>query len=361
MRVLAVTNMYPSPQSPTAGGFIQTQVEELRRLGQPVDVLYVDRLREGRRAYFTLAPRLKKAIADHGSSLVHVMYGGLMADRVTRHVTARPVVVTYHGDDLQGTRGSGAAQRIMSDFGVWASKRAARRASGVVVVASRLERFLPREVDPAWVRVIPCGIDLERFRPMDRPASRAHLGWQPDRFHILFVTNNDAPVKRPALAHAAVEELNRAGVDSQLQVLRGVPAAEVPLWLNAADVLLLTSFSEGSPTIVKEALACDRPVVSVDVGDVASQIEGLAGAHIAEANPQALAAALRVVAQGPRVVAGRDRIREQSSENTARRLKEFYDQVLMRWRCGYRPARVEGAHPTPEVPAASSESALCAE
>lgn len=327
MRILFVTNMYPSAALPASGIFVEQQIEGLRRAGVSTDVLFLDRLNEGRRAYAGLQRKLSRALEANPADLVHVMYGGVMAERATRAGGDLPVVVTFHGSDLQGSLGSGPVDRLSAAYGVWCSRQAALRASGVVVVAPHLALRLPN-VPADRVRVIPCGIDLERFRPQDSAACRRALGWSPAGFHVLFATNNGDPVKRPGLAREAVERLASAGVPAELHVLRSVPNEDVSTWLNAADVLLLTSYQEGSPTIVKEAMACERPIVSVPVGDVAAQLEGIAGCHLAPADPEALAEALGRVLAGPRRADSRGRAAAQSLEATARRLVDFYEWVL---------------------------------
>src|SRR4030095_4168306 len=90
------------------------------------------------------------------------------------------------------------------------------------------------------IRVIPCGIDLERFKPMDSHACRQRLGWSPGSFNVLFASSNDDPVKRAVLAEAAVVQMRQSDRPSELHYLSGVSNAEVPVWLNASDVLLLT-------------------------------------------------------------------------------------------------------------------------
>ena len=177
------------------------------------------------------------------------------------------------------------------------------------------------------VRIIPCGIDLERFTPLDRQACLNRLGWAADRFHVLFPSNAGNPVKRPALAGAAVAAANRLGIPAEIHYLRGVSNAEVPLWINASDVLLLTSLHEGSPTIVKEALACHLPVVSVNVGDVEEQIRGVEGCHLASADPDALAARLLAVHARARRLSPAAKIQELSLERIALRVKRFYDEL----------------------------------
>jgi glycosyltransferase involved in cell wall biosynthesis len=163
---------------------------------------------------------------------------------------------------------------------------------------------------------------------MNQETCRRQLGWNSGNFHVLFPANTGDPVKRPWLAQAAVQALQEHGVNAELHLLSGVPYAEVPLWINASDVLILTSLHEGSPTVVKEALACNVPVVSVKVGDVAERIAGLEGCHLAAAEPGELARKLLVVAnQKTRINAG-PALSALSIRKVAERLKAFYSEVL---------------------------------
>ena len=247
MRILAVTNMYPTPHTPASGTFVKQQIKGLRQIGLDVDVLFVDRFQRGMSVYLGLGREVRAMIADCKPDLVHVMYGGVMAYQVTRAVKDRPTFVTFHGSDLLGEHLSGMVRRLIAGYGVWASWRAAHASSGIVVVSEALRDALPLDLERSKVTVIPCGIDLERFRLMDRNTCRDQLRWNGDHFHILFPTNSGDPVKRPLLARAAVEAVNRLGIIAEMHELRNVPNDEVPIWLNAADALLLTSLHEGSP------------------------------------------------------------------------------------------------------------------
>jgi glycosyltransferase involved in cell wall biosynthesis len=343
MRVLAVTNMYPTPRFPSNGIFVEQQIQGLRELGLQVEVLYVNRHDLGMGAYLGLTRQVRAAVRTVKPDLVHVMYGGVMADLATRAVRDWPTVVTFHGADLQGDNLSGWKRWVVGRYGVWASRRAASRASRVVVVAKDLIARLGNRIPPGRIRVIPCGIDLRRFRPLGREACVSQLGWRPDRFHVLFGDANGDPVKRPDLARAAVEAANRLGLDAELHILRAVPNERVPVWLNASDVLLLTSKEEGSPTIVKEALACDRPVVSVNVGDVAERIRDIEGCHLAREDPDDLADKVRRVHASRQPVKGRERMEGFSLERTASHLLACYREAV---RDG--PPQVPGG-PDPET------------
>lgn len=329
MRVLAVTNFYPTPRHPTSGTFVEQQVLGLRCSGLDVDVMLIDRCERGMRSYFTIGAELRRRIEQFQPDVVHAMYGGVMAERVTRIVEDRPTVVSFCGSDLLGEILSGPIRRIASECGIFASLVAARRADGVIVKSRNLEEALPATVIRSKVRIIPNGIDLKRFKPIDQADCRNKLGWDPDRFHVLFPANvGGDPRKRLYLAQAAVEKANRSGLNAELHQLRGVSHEEVPIWLNASGAVLLTSLHEGSPNIIKEALACNVPVVSVDVGDVHERIDGIEGCHIALPDSDDLAIKLTLVATRNGRVASRAKMQALSLEQTALHLGSFYREVV---------------------------------
>lgn len=328
VRVLGVTNMYPAPDSPHAGRFIQQQIEGLRRIGVEVEVLFVDRFRKGMWVYASLPALVSESVAKFQPDLVHVMYGGIMARLVAQVVTDRPVVVSFHGSDLLGQPFERLSRRIFAACGVLASKQAARRCSGVVLVAEHLRASLPRNSRVSTARVIPCGIDPEIFHPLERDRCCRELGWKKDTFHIVFQNTGD-PVKRPQLAYAALERLrNGLGINAEIHELRGVKYEQVPVWLSAGNALLVTSFHEGSPTIVKEALACGLPVVSVPVGDVPHRIDGIDGCYLAEPAPSDLGEKLQKVYMNPHRIKAEEAIRALSTEHCARELARFYRELL---------------------------------
>lgn len=328
MRILAVTNAYPTSQHPANGAFNVQQIVGLRRLGLEVEMMLVDRREKGMGLYFTMGAGLRTSVQHFQPDVIHVMYGGVLAQRVTSIVKDRPIVVSFCGSDLLGETTSGVLRHIIAKCGVMASHIAARRAIGIIVKSRNLEQALPVDVNRFKVRIIPNGIDLERFKPLDPVDCRKKLGWSFNKFHVLFPTNSGDSVKRPHLARAAIEAANRSGLNAEMHQLQGVSHAEVPIWLNASDVVILTSAHEGSPNVVKEALACNVPVVSVDVGDVRERIDGISGCHIALPDPDDLGAKLGLVRARGGKIAGRESVRNLSSEETALKLMHFYHERL---------------------------------
>lgn len=330
VRALVVTNMYPTPTAPYAGTFVAEQVESVRARGVEVDVLHLPRHELGRYVYRGLGRKVKDAVASFDPDLVHVAYGGVMAETVTRSIRDRPVLVTFHGTDLLAGRASGFLHALALRLGVVASHRAARRAAGVIVVSRTLLDALPRSLDRSRVWVVPNGVDLSRFRPLDWAECQRTLGWHPARTHVLFPASPSRPVKRFELAEAAVAAANRDGADIELHALERVAHDDVPMWLNAASAILLTSAHEASPVIVKEALACNVPVVSVDVGDVCERVADVEGCFIADATPEDLAAKLlRALARGE-PIAGRERVAELSLERVATQVHRIYASLANR-------------------------------
>lgn len=328
MRILAVTNMYPKPQAPGLGIFVEQQIKGLRGLGVEVDLVFLDRFHDGMRVYKGVGSKIRSKTEEFKPDLIHIMYGGVMADLVTKSVDSFPTVVTFHGSDLLGENLSGFWRTIISRLGMYASWRAARRANGIIVVSKILQEALPKFIPKSKVSIIPCGIDLERFQVLDRELCCRRLDWDPNCFNILFNGNSDDPVKRPYLARQAVKALQQCGIYTQLYEMRGVPNQQVPIWLNASDVILLTSLHEGSPTIIKEALACNVPVVSVDVGDVRERIDGIAGCHVALPDVQDISEKLALVFKNQTKIDGRSKIEDLSLGRVASQLVSFYEKFL---------------------------------
>jgi glycosyltransferase involved in cell wall biosynthesis len=154
--------------------------------------------------------------------------------------------------------------------------------------------------------VLPNGVDTDLFRPADRAGARVELGWDAGARIVLFAADPDVPRKRYWLAQAAVEDARRYFPDIRLEVARGVAPDDIPVLMNAADCLLLTSSIEGSPNVVKEALMCNLPVIATPSGDVGELLAGVIPAHICEPSPQALSEALVDCLQEPRRSNGRE-------------------------------------------------------
>ena len=311
LSVLVVTAMYPHAEQPGNGAFVMHQVEQLRAFGHHVDIVHVKGYRS-RWNYMLGALAVFRATWRGAYDIVHVHYGLSGLSALVRWRT--PLVVTLHGSDVLQTRLQRLVSRVVS----------AGAAATIVVSPAVGERVAGT--------VIPCGVDLNTFRPMERGRARQALGLAPSRRYVLFPFDPERRLKRWDLARSAVDLLRARGLDAELLTVWRAPNAEMPLYYSAADVMVLCSDSEGSPTSVKEALACNLPVVSTRVGDVDVLLEGVAGAEICEQTPTSLAAALaRAIETAERVTfEGRAAMQRYDQGATVQALLRVYHGVLRR-------------------------------
>lgn len=237
---------------------------------------------------------LRRFCKQHGIELVHQFWGGPAA-AVLALWSPVPYVLSLLGSDLLGDYQADGKPNSRGRWLARGSRLASLLASGVVVMSEQMKNRLAQSVQGKTV-VICEGIRLAAFHPVNRAAARQQLGW-PEGQHVLFFDSN-RPVKNRELAEQTIAQLQQSGSIPLLQAhwIKNVPHAELPLYYNAADVLLLTSRHEGSNNSVKEALACGCPVVSTDTGDARRWLAyDHAGEVVEEANATQLAQAIERV------------------------------------------------------------------
>jgi teichuronic acid biosynthesis glycosyltransferase TuaC len=239
--------------------------------------------------------RLRQAIREFEPSLIHAHYGSMTAFLCAVN-TNLPLVITFRGSDLNPCPSN---NRVRILFAHVLSQIASLRARRVICVSRELRGRL------WWAKertsVVTTGVDRELFKPVDKHQARASLNW-PDQPVILFNAGAEPKIKRLDLALETLRCVKVRRNDVRMEVLQGsVDPQRIPLYLGAADALLVTSDYEGSPTIVKEAISCGLPVVSVDVGDVKERLAGITPSYIVARNPELLAeAVLQILDAGTR-------------------------------------------------------------
>ena len=259
MKVLIVcSRRYYAPYTDFVAPFIYEQMQGLRTYGCEFRVCFVKG--GGAKSYLRAWREMRKAIKEYQPDLIHAHYGlcGVVAN-MQRKV---PVICTYHGSDINETN--------------------IRRLSMIAVRLSCYNIFVSQKLydiagNPTKSIVIPCAVDVEHFRPMDKLECRKALGMEQDKTYILFSKEFADEVKNYPLAKNAVDRL---GKNVELLEFYGYTREQVPMLYNAVDCGLLTSFTEGSPQFVKEAIACGCPIVSTDVGDVKEVIDGVKNVFI---------------------------------------------------------------------------------
>ncbi|AJF25980.1 glycosyl transferase [Haloarcula sp. CBA1115] len=294
--------------------FFHKQVEALERHGINCTVLEVpggDEATRSPMAYLRFYTESLSA-APWQYDLVHANYG-LTAPMALAQPT-RPVVLSLWGSDIFGQY-----DRL--------SRQCATLADEVVVMSSAMADALGEAC-----HVIPHAVDFEQFEPVPTETAKETLGWDDSRYHVLFPYDPDRAEKDHPRAVRVIDAVNeRLDTPVSLEVVHGVTHDRVPTYMNAADALILTSTHEGSPNAVKEALACNTPVVSVDVGDVASLIDGAARSAVC-ADDEELTTALTATLQSSEAVHGRVAVEPLRLNRMAERLTAVYRSAIDR-RC----------------------------
>ena len=322
LKVLMVTTNWPAPGGPRTSHFIKRQADFLQAAGVDVEVFHFQAQKNVVR-YVKAWLAVRRKLRSNRYDLIHAQFGqsGLMA-----LPKRTPYVVTLRGSDILGTVSdrSGkytAAGRINQRI----SQTVAARADAVILVSDHMRANLPGVKS---CNIIPSGIDFDLFRLMPRDEARRRLGLPPDERLVLFVGNPQQARKRYPLAKAAIDVLNQR-LPVKLVVGWGVPHTDIPVYMAACDALVFTSMQEGSPNVVKEALACNLPVVSVAVGDVEQRIGGVEGCELCrDESPEAIAAALeRVLVRGKRVQ-GRKSVEHLSETSITQQVIAVYRSAL---------------------------------
>lgn len=310
MRALIVTNMYPTPDRPALGSFVRDQVRALRRTGEAELEVFAF-APGGAGAYLRAGAQLRRRYRHERFDIVHAHFG--LSQWPALAAPARTRAVTLHGTDLFHPR-----SRPITLAGL-------RSVDLVAAVSEPLAREIPRwATGGGRVSVLPVGVDLHRFGPIPRDEARAALGLDPRGPYLLFGADPRRPEKGHQLALAV------AG-DVPLLTLGAVEPAQVPLWINAANAVLIPSAREGFGLAVLEALACDVPALATPVGIAPEALAGVAGTLCApfEAGRWSAALAPHLRAADPRV-AGRERAQAYSTDRMALRVLAAWRELLAR-------------------------------
>lgn len=287
--------------------FILEQVYALNKKGVETDYFTIKQ--KGLAGYLRSRKSLLEKIQEYKPNLIHAHFGlsGLLAN-LQRKV---PVITTYHGSDINVNQ--------VFRFSKWSIRLSA---FNIFVSKKNFEKAKPKSNSAT----IPCGIDADLFAPIDRSKARQELGFSENEKLVLFAGAFDNKVKNGILAQSAVSQMN----DVRLIELRGFKRDDVAKLMNAVDACLMTSHTEGSPQFIKEAMACNCPIVSVDVGDVKDVISGVENCYLAEYDADDIAEKLKLVLDKNQRTNGREKLLKMGldGESVAKRIIEIYEKVL---------------------------------
>jgi glycosyltransferase involved in cell wall biosynthesis len=309
VRVLVVTNFEPDDSRPQLGRWVRDQIDEVRRRGVEVDLFSFP---PGRGEYIPATRRLRALLRRERFDLVHAHYG--LAGWCAKLAGAAPLLVTFHGTDVR--------HAIVGPL----SRRLAWRVDLVAAVSRAL--FAPEDGRPGLPAVpgsavLPCGPDLDRFEPIPRARARRELGLEPDGRYLFFPAGPARPEKRH-------DRAARLAQRCEADLLSGgsIEPEQMPLLINAANAVLVTSDYEGFGMAAVEALACDVPVLSTPVGIAPYALGGIDGCLCApfEIDDWAALASRHLQAPDPRVE-GAARAASLSAARMAERVIEAYRDV----------------------------------
>ena len=285
--------------------FIQEQGNALKEAGIAVDYFGIEG--KGWKGYLKSRKFLLNKIKDFQPNLIHAHCGmsGFLANLQCRI----PVITTYHGSDINifTLKLFSIFPLLFSKFNIFVS-----------VNLSKKVKYITKKH-----AIIPCGIDFKMFYPMDKQLARKELVWSDNKKYVLFSSTFSRFEKNAKLAIDAIQKLD----NYELIELDGYNRDEVRLMMNACDVGLLTSLREGSPMFIKELMACKRPIISTNVGDVIEQIDGIDGCVIIDYNPDSIVNALKQLEKFEQVDFPKEKYLLIDNKNIASQLIGIYKNI----------------------------------
>ena len=310
-RILIVTNMYPHTNRPNYGTFVKEQIKAIKDLKPSYDIeIFFIKGYINPFIYLKAIFQVRKLVQKKEFDIIHAHYG--LSGFVCCFQRKVPVICTFHGDDVQYIQWQGVISRITSLL-----------IKHSIAVSPNIKKKLPSKN----VSVIPCGVFFDLFKPFDKKKAKSKLGLDLQKSYILFPGNPKVIRKNYALFRKVINLLKVHFNDIEELILWGFNRKEVMYALNSAEVVLFTSFSEGSVTVLKEALACNIPVVSVDVGDSKEVLHKLPGCYITTYDANELFEKISKVLREKKQVNFRNKIQRFSNKKIAKQIINLYQNI----------------------------------
>ena len=324
MKVLHIAAGLSSNERPHHQPFIKSQIDSLIKHGVECDVYeiksYISKLE-----YFKSIGALRKLLVEKKYDLIHAHYSYC---GITAHYAsiATPIILSLMGSDLLGTPNFNGHQTLRGKIDKKIAEFAANKADHVIVKSMRMRDQLNCKKP---VSVIPNGVNLEVFKPIPVDEARKILGFEKDDFLILFLGNKNLPVKNFNLAFSSFQLFKSRVNDEKIRFINpfGIGQTQVVDYMSAANVLLLTSFWEGSPNVVKEAMACNLPIIATDVGDVKELTQETENCFVTNFSEQEIADKLEIIYKNKNRSNGRNKIKDLSDDSIANKIAQLYRSI----------------------------------
>lgn len=318
MKILVVTNVYPSDKHPYHGIFVSEQLKAVKKLHDDVefDVFYINGF-AGKLQYIKSIWKIAKTINNDEYDLVHIHYGLAGMYLYWPFIKKVPTVVTFHGSDIQPKGGNGRISEMVSIH-------TAKKAEAAIILNDEMETMVKPYCKNT--NMIPCAVDLDVFKPMEKSK-------QNKKTYIVFPSNHERRVKNYPLFCDVMEILKtKYGLNVEEKELKGLTHVEIAQLYSNSDLLLMTSNSEGSPQAVKEAMACNLPCVSTPVGDVRLLLSNVKDCYVSSSHDATELAELVVksLQRTGKGILGREKISNLhlDEESIANKVYQIYSSLL---------------------------------
>jgi len=275
MRILHITNNYPTNNFPIFGIFVKEQIESLNKTDNINEVLFINGREKGKFEYIKSVYRIRKKLSTEKFDVIHCHHAlSAICLILSGKSNKNKVLVSFQNDPIHEL-GSKVFNFIKRNTNGWIFK------NNSDLITDEFSFYLPN------------GVNTKFFKPMDKQVARKHLNLNADAIYVLFVSSNKVrKQKRYDRFSETVTILKEKYNLKNIQEIKLINTRrdKIPFYFNAADIHLLSSDFEGSPNSVKESMACNTPVVSTDVGNVAELLENVKGSYVSQnSTPEELA------------------------------------------------------------------------
>lgn len=318
MRVLHITTNYPTPEFPIFGIFVKEQVDSLQKIDIDCEVFYCDGKNRGFKQYITYVPRLWWKILRGHYDVLHCHHAlSLIILCMTGWPFFKKTVLSYQNDPDKEWGG-----KMFRFFNLFVNR---------FIVKNRSEYLkYPKMI------YLPNGCNQDFFYPMDKKECRNKLGLGADKYYVLYMDSNKGvrTQKRKDRFDEVIRILNEEyGYNGKVEIiaLRNTPREQIPLYMNAIDLHMISSDFEGSPNSVKECMCCNTPVVSTPVGNVSEMIGDIPGTYVTKTfEAKELAECVDKIIRSEKPFESRDLFlaKGYGMASVAEKLKSLYDLIL---------------------------------
>lgn len=330
INALVITNMYPYEKYPCYGMVVKEEVDYLRQRDVKIEVFFING-RENRWNYLKGMFKLMRLLASQRFDIAHAHHSYCAYMAIIAGLCLKikvPLLLTLHEGEICH---NGKVRYKMDlieklKYMRFFKNYAINRVNRIITV---YEGLLKTPLKTAY-SIIPCGVNIDLFRPLSQADCRRRLKINENALVIFFPSDYRRPEKRFDLVKKAYTILKAHYGDSLILLQGGAINYDLmPVYLNASNVMVLSSDYEASPMVIKEAMATNTPIVSVDAGDVKQIIEGVKGCYIARQEPWDIAQKLKYALDFNHRTVGREKIKELSLsvEQASAKIKEIYERL----------------------------------